>query len=769
MRGLNYDSALTTEDFAFLERVLTQETLERTRALFGAYLDASSHGIVDKKDPAAISTTDTDRPLQVKANGSNAMLFDVTIGAAFSKSGEWLFLTQPLQGLLLPTSTVGQVVVVSLKKTEVTFDERLTKFNYLVAKFRSRPGDDPSAETPPTSGEIAEAEKAMISAQLLADYEALSQEDKDDRVVLAVIKIVDGPALSIDYTRASYSFNRPWFSPADIAHRSKVGSGVVTDNDPHGLAISDLSVGDLTALQLWIAYGVIVAKDLEFAKLPGFKCVDTIPQLSILNDDAAGSISGLPEIPGAPAKLSRLVQLTNYPVRLLRIHRASDNLELSGFIVPGTSVVCIPPHETDALTGDVVITTTAVSAAQPPTGQLVASGTPRVGANLTRLSFLPPVDGRREVMIARGLEFTDLPGPTATLLDYGTIPIEGRVVLDKAGNVQLVPQVLACQSSLNTAGSAEQKVAKTFLAPGRLRVALTGAAAGPTMQVQIQLRGKDASGGTVQETVTFDSTWTDSTPPSCAENPNQFGKFGSGQKLSTNVFSELTSWQVLLRQNDGINSAVVVYVEPDSVKLEASDVLPLASFRWDGTKTCDLRDDRPISLVAALPGRSPVIAEGLGLVRNLSPAPVRSYVEDFAAPQFMDATQSSMSRSYAGCRGPAPDGVLTKATYVSRALVGRTDQIGGGAPAGPNVTIFPIMDPAFPELDPAKVLTSLQVRAHQGQAAGAWGALVNAQFGVAVAGASLGGGNAPINRVQVFLTTNNLGNRLRGIAVAIVS
>ena len=42
-------------------------------------------------------------------------------------------------------------------------------------------------------------------------------------------------------------------------------------------------------------------------------------------------------------------------------------------------------------------------------------------------------------------------------------------------------------------------------------------------------------------------------------------------------------------------------------------------------------------------------------------------------------------------------------------------------------------------------------------------------FGTAVSGATLGGGSAPINRAQIYLTVNDRSPPLRGIAVAIVS
>jgi hypothetical protein len=288
----------------------------------------------------------------------------------------------------------------------------------------------------------------------------------------------------------------------------------------------------------------------------------------------------------------------------------------------------------------------------------------------------------------------------------------------------------------------------------------------------------------LSETVAFSgTTWSDSAPPSCAENANQFGFFGS-QKVSANVWAAVTSWQVLTRANDGLNSAIVLYIEPDSVQLAVNDVCPLASFLWDGTKTCDLRDERPVSMFASAPHSSPVIAEGLALLAsryivNLggSPpfgSPTVWYVEDFREPRYMDATQSTLDRAWDGCRGRAPDGSVAKATYVSRPLV--ADASAFGLPRSfATVIVFGLPYEQHVGADLSKCVQSLQLRIFQGQGTGVAPAAITLPapyFGFAVTPSSapaLPNGNIAINRVQVLLTTNGLGNLLKGIAVAIVS
>ncbi len=754
MRGLNFDSATATQDFGFLQEVIAQEILARQQALMGITAPDLGVGIWDPKDPAAIAEGES-RPLKVVVNTTNLLTLDVSIGGAFCQSGEWLFTTQLLQNIPLPNTDVGSVFVVNIKRTEPTFDPRLTPVGVgtLINKYISRPGVNPAPDADPlTAGEIAEAEKALIEVVTLATYQAYTTDELADRVTLAVVLVSTGPVLSVDLTRVSYPFNRPWYSPVDIAHRSKVGSGTKTDNNPHALDLGDLSSGELTPYQIFSVYGSVIAKDLDFPKLPGFKCEEGVPQLGILNDDMAGTITGVPGIPGVPNKPSRYVELTNYPVRLVRLVRANDNLELSGFIVPGRNLIGIPPHETDSLTNDLVVTTTAVSAGQPP-----------IGNALTRLTFSAPVEDRKEMLLSRGQAFRELAVAVASLVDYGAIPTYGRVVLNAVGEVVALPNVLVCQTRLDTAGSAEQKVSRTMLAPGRVRIGLTGAVAGPLLTVQIQINGKGADGATLQETLTFGSSWSDSLIPTCAENSSQF-------KTSSNTYASLTSWQVIQRTNDGINSAIVICGFPNSIYAEAADALPLASFTWDGIRACELRDDRPISLLGmhAAPSHvSPVVAAGMGIIRALSPAPIAWFIEDFAEPRWMDATQSSMDRSFSGLRGPVPVAPFT-GTWVSRPLPGNLTQIGGVV-ANVSLAVYPIPDHRNPETDPSNAVSSLMVRAFQGQGGGVWGAAVAATLGVPVSGATLGGGNAPINRAQCYLTTNNRGDRLKGVAVAIVS
>ncbi len=776
MRSLNWRSALTPQDLEWLiEGVITPEILERTRAMAGAHLATGAFGILDSKDPATFSAGDVSRPLRVTLNATNDLTLDVSVGKAISKSGELLYTTQPLLGLVLPTLAVSSVLVVSIKKTEVDYDIRPTDFPMVaVPGFRSRPGVDPGASMPSTDADLAEAERSMIEMIDAAAYSLLPEEERDDRVVLAVVTIQAGPVLSLDVARATYAFNRPWFSAVDVEHRSKVGRGLVTDDNPHGTTLSGLAAGEgVTAIQAWTPEGVVVARDGELARIPGFRCQEVIALGQLINDDLAGTISGIPAVGSVRTKLARL---TNFPVRLLSAVRAQDGTDVSAFIVPFRPLIAIPPHEGASLVSDVTVTYSSVSAGQPPLGDIIAGSPPLVGANLTQLAFAQPVPARKELIISQGREFDEIEVAAASLIGYGTVPLAGRALLDSTGAVQLLPQAIVCQTRLDAAGSAAQPVTKTIFAPGRLRVSLTGAAAGATMAVQIQITGKDEAGATLSETVAFSgASWVDQAAPSCAESGAQFGNFGS-QKVSANVWASITSWQVILRQNDGLNGAITIYVDPDSAESAVGDSLPLASFMWDGTKTCDLTDDRPVSLLALAPHSSPIIAEGHGLIRSLSPAPVAWYVEDFRAPRYMDAAQSTLDRGFDGCRGRAPDGVVTKATYVSRALGGKLDQVGAPGLSSLAVTVYALPGHSDPEVNPARCVQALQLRVYQGQAGGAWpGAALTVPspyFGVPITPSSspaLPGGNLPVNRVQVLLTTNRLGNLLKGIAIAITS
>jgi hypothetical protein len=90
--------------------------------------------------------------------------------------------------------------------------------------------------------------------------------------------------LLIDMTQTSYSWVRPWFSVTDLEHRSKVGTGTVSDTNVHGNSFNDFNVGDFTLPQLMLRVGAVAAQPQSLPNVPGQLCVTDIPNGSIKID-----------------------------------------------------------------------------------------------------------------------------------------------------------------------------------------------------------------------------------------------------------------------------------------------------------------------------------------------------------------------------------------------------------------------------------------------------------------------------------------------------
>ena len=100
----------------------------------------------------------------------------------------------------------------------------------------------------------------------LTAYNNLTSQVLSNSICLAVIKYASD-SLTLDLTTSQYSFNRPWFSLCDIAHRTLLGTG--SSDVPHSIGLNDLSSRNLTLYDQLTTRGLIVSKDYGIAGIPG--------------------------------------------------------------------------------------------------------------------------------------------------------------------------------------------------------------------------------------------------------------------------------------------------------------------------------------------------------------------------------------------------------------------------------------------------------------------------------------------------------------------
>lgn len=690
----------------------------------------SSFGIVDTIDPQ-FALPGSLRPFSV--GPADNLLLVVRPGTVVFKSGEIVLIENPITGVELDDPTPGVRNIVYLQFEEQEFDPSITR---QLAPINTRVDylADPSG---------------YLKVSTKADYDLLSQLEKDNTIPLALVTTQTVAAsgggttlqLIIDQSQTSLASNRPWFSVADISHRSHTGSGIVTNRNIHGLSFNDLSAaGDLTMLQIQLDHGMIVAKDRALPGVPGTICSETISAQSI-STDTNGSVTGVvnaryfrlsryPRIVhrvemgvkasgsitvpdgtalvdgetftlhdgiGAPVvfefdsdnsveesetlrqvsfsagdsvtmirnaiavaingsalaitattPLANQVTLVNDSVGAAGNTVIGDTVvsgyfsvvgmdggiqrELAPFVAPGTNLVSLLTADEFVTKGQTNLTVTysVVDAAELPTNNL-----------LTSVRLRTPITN--EVIISGGLFQQGLRGGDLTFEDVGTIPSSYVAYINSFGTLQKFPQVVYCQRKLADIGTALQSFDRELLGPARLKVFLADSAAGPNLNVQVQISGTNEDGDIQTETIKFDSSWSGSPAPFPSENPAQY-------KLTNTIFDTVSNLIVSWRENDAANSSIMVQAALDSVSTrELADGLPVADVHWDGLRISSMRDIRPINTCMEPIDYTPIIAAAQSIAETTQVLTAAAdnvfqyWAEDFERPRMITTTVTDTS------------------------------------------------------------------------------------------------------------------------------
>jgi len=557
LEGLNYNSKLNIDDLTFASQATESAILERTRLVFGqGAITPARHGIVDSLDPR--SANESDRPLFVYVNESNSNHVNVTSGTIVCPNGAIVSNETLAEDILLSSSDLleNDIYVLFIENKIVESDSRVTRYNTVENSKYIQSSD-------------------IIGCDTLSNFQnsvLYPVSRKDNLVAISVITVVSSSELQIDNTAFNYSFNRPWYSPVDVEHRSKIGSGVTTDTNPHGLTFNDLISGDLTLYEQMLSIGLILSKDDTIKGVSGFSCTETIGgttgsngQVSRVLVDYDGSVTSESRFGGQG---SSYILLANYPTQITSFHLDSHkSLAIPFDHIRGTRIVVIP--NPDKISSSASITYNRVLALEPP-AQILSN----------TLTFGQP-DTTNDLIFSGGIAISQMSNPSIDFEKSGPIPREYTVYSLADGTLIKAPEVLVNSWLLDDIGNTIQTVSATMFGPAKLLLGLSDAISTSNMSITARIYGTDVDGAKIQEDITF-SSYVDS-----------YTIINTQQ-----VFSAVTNFQITNRIEDGPHSKIELWADLESeTTLELNKLAKVSKINWNGKSITSIKDVRQITPV----------------------------------------------------------------------------------------------------------------------------------------------------------------------------
>ena len=612
--GLNYDSKLSVDDLTFSSEQTEEAILDRFKLVFGTgALTPAKSGIVDSADPQGVVETDQDsRPLLVYTSSSDPLKVNIAPGITVNADGSIVAQTTLIEEFELARTNANDIVVVFAENViEDAGPTRITRYN------TAQPTRRVQSDT-------------KIYSALLTDYQNTSiftPSRKDGITVLAVIKVVETVSSSLelvfDYTDTVYSFNRPWFSPVDIEHRSKIGSGETTDRNPHGLTYNDLSSGNLTLYDQVLPIGAIQSRDDDIKGSPGIKCQETITPSRVLTDGTGGSVTAGSRFGGANANY---IVLAQYPGHITAFYlQTKQGRDISFDLIRGTKIVVLPHDE--VITEDAIIEYTTVSALEPPQAilsNLITFGQPNV---------------ETELIFTGGITVSEIANPSIQFDGTGPVPEYFDLYLNPEGYIYRNPEVIGTTILLDDVGTIKTAVDYTFLDLARVQIGLADANTVSTMAITIRLYGLDENDTAFSEDVSFSgSTWSNVVLPG-VPTPSQ-------SISSSNLFKTLTDIQILSRTDDGPSAKITLRGRlKDNESTGLNKLARHARITWDGLAVSEIIDIRNVSPTIPAPeNRYLAAGEVLGAGGT---APTTTFVEDMVIPRRWNSTVGSFDATQA--------------------------------------------------------------------------------------------------------------------------
>ena len=585
---VNFDSYPGYDEFKFLHTTYSSEFKARS------YI-ASQWGIVDTGyDPASAPYT-SGRPLLVSVSPINSLTIDIAAGYAITPSHLLISIDAIVPSVPLPSLTAGNIYVVAVEYTLVASpQQRVNRFGDLTEVRLERP-----ANIPPGGG--ASTLINAITVANINDYNnpgIFSDERKQNIVVIAIVHSQSDTTtgqvyLSIDLTRNSYAFNRPWFTIRDVEHRSKVGSGVITDNNPHGVALQDLSTEGLTLYQQLKPRGGILAKDVTYYGYAGKICTEELT-LARWEADTTGTTTTPPG--QQPIGGRYFVRLSKLPVRTGSLYYTGKPWKPIPYTwIPGTRILVLGALENPAnYTGTLVIEYFTVDALE------INAESPTQG--LQTLEVKPPVLNQ-EIIVSGGLAISALAQTTLALPSLlGPIKRGYQVVCDDKGALALNPQpilasvkVVDLVGTTQTVNQAPLGGSAVYMTVGLTR-AIERTVVNPTtsydLNLKIQIVGVDGNGTSRVETLTFTgSQWKDQIASINEEQPLQFLRTSYKYQLINSIALANTLSEP---HNAGPEATVSLWADVLS-GADNQEFASVASFFWTGTTGIRVIDERVIA------------------------------------------------------------------------------------------------------------------------------------------------------------------------------
>lgn len=563
--GLNYDAELSAQDYRAYRDLLEQEVLKRFLLSTGYPPNqAAQTGIVDLLDPGQVSSADTTRPLLVRLSDLNVLHVQVNPGMAVTPNGALIDFAGDSDFEL--TRTLANDINVLFVENELIVSGS-NPVNSYGENLYTREIQNP----------------LVLRSALLADFNNAAlypATRKANIVVLAVCTVVatadSSLELQIDMGRSLYNFIRPWFSIKDVQHRSMVGSGVVTDQNPHGTSWNELTVPGTVGLFQGLAdTGIVVSRDKHINKMSGAAfCTELIP-LNRVKSDQFGLVTAKSKYGAVGAQY---VELLTFPARLGSLFEtATPANSISGEVIDGTNILVFGPQED--ITEPLSVEYTEARALVPPVN---------VSSNL--LVFKQPDD--QEAAVSGGLIIDQIPNNSIDLDGTGPYPRRYKIYLLSDRSLASFPQILVPSIRLDNVGTGLYEPPREMIAPARIGIGLTKATNISGMELEIEVTGLNELGTLLTETVVISNAggYSDESVPSTNyDSPNQI-------YLTSNVFGKVETIQVTTRANDGPLSEIQVWAECEpGTAPQLNDVMAITTVGWNGQGIADIKDSRLVS------------------------------------------------------------------------------------------------------------------------------------------------------------------------------
>ncbi|MFA5750082.1 MAG: hypothetical protein WC895_02585 [Candidatus Shapirobacteria bacterium] len=626
-QGTNYDAPQTYDNLDFEQAVYTEEILERFKLLFAASLSLGRvwHGIVAVEDPAIAQESDN-LPLVVKLNDSDPTKIDILPGIAVTPSGHRIVVNATVLGVDLATTTDGGVNIVYLEyNTEDDTTKKANHWNVMV----------------PINRLTYTAASKYVKVLTAAAYNALSNTVKQHCVALSVVNMMPsttGVAAVIDMSQVNYGFIRPWFSPVDIYHRTRLGSGLQTEQNIHAMSLNDLAVAaGLSLYEVESAIGMILSKDVSIAGVPGYLCEEEIP-LAAMFKDPTGILTGM--IPGH----CWVAELSAFPIKIGRVCPSGIDYDFQEFDlayvhIPHTNYIYFPQTEFEAV--NEMLTSGWTDRGIKVWYTRAAIGEPQKWVASSKLTLGQGTE--KEAAITSGGAYSKLGDNEIDFADAGPLPVKYTAYIDKDGNIGKLPQVLLPYTLLQDM-TTPVSVTTTPLGNCRLAIAMTQAPdSDPLMDIQFTIAGKDVNGLSLTETLKFDQTFKDNVVPYAPWNSSSGLWQGVLHDIENNrqlVFSVQTFSQIdtitLGSAIEALNStAIVLFAVPNTRDTEElRGMCACANVFWDGYRIAQVHDIRTVRHTIAKDSSFEAIQTVASFTyRALNPIAPMIIAEDFQVPQ----------------------------------------------------------------------------------------------------------------------------------------